>query len=137
MKHFIIFIGILIFSLILTNNAALAGSGQSPAQGQAYYDTATGHKYIRNADDTYSEYSKKGQLLRSDLNPTHPLLISGKYVQEVTPDTYLVYEKLENNTLQRQVLPAGSEHPDGWRCQELLTEIPDIHSDQVEAYSEE
>ena len=35
------------------------------ANGQAYFDSQTGHRYIRQNEHTYAEFTKKGELLKT------------------------------------------------------------------------
>lgn len=89
----------------------------------AYFDVATGHKYIKNQDNTYTEFSKKGKLLRKDVPNNHSLLVSGKYIRPMDPCCYLVYEKAGGNRMERKILQASMGHPKEWRCQELLLSV--------------
>ncbi len=47
----------LIFIPVLTVSAD--SEKECRATSDAYFDTMTGHRYVKNADGTYSEYSKK------------------------------------------------------------------------------
>lgn len=122
------------FSLIAFLFVA-AGPGFSQnhttATGKAYFDMATGHKYIQNSDNTYTEYSKKGKLLRNDVPNTQPLLTRGKYITELKADHYLVYEKNQNNIVAQQVLPATSKHPEGYKC---MMAVEKMEAGSAEAY---
>ncbi len=108
-----------VFFLALTLTGTCL-AGDLPATAGTYYDTATGHKYIQNEDQTYSEYSKRGELLRSDVPNTQPLLTTGKHVLEVTPEHFLVYEKKIAQTLVQKVAVASASHPEGWQCKGLV-----------------
>ncbi len=126
---------LVLFLTIAFIGAAVAGEFSSqPATAKVYFDTATGHKYIKNQDATYAEYSKKGKLLRASLPNTMPLLVSGKYVLEVTGEHYLVYEKTQNNDVAQKILPAANGHPQGWQCKQMVSTV---HKDELataEAY---
>jgi hypothetical protein len=133
MKHMVY---CLVFFLTLTfTGIALAGDfSLQPATADAYFDIATGHKYIKNKDTTYSEYSKRGKLLRSNVPNSLPLLISGKSIIEVTPKHYLVYEKHQNNDVAQKVLPASSKHPSGWECKQMVSTVQKVSVETAEAY---
>jgi hypothetical protein len=88
--------------------------------GEAYFDVATGHRYIKNSDTTYAEFSKKGKLLRTNVPNTQPHLVNSKYITELTHESYLVYEKNSAEGITQQILPATTRHPEGWRCKEIL-----------------
>ncbi len=133
MKKTIYFLTIFI-SLTLVGSALAGDSNTKKATADAYYDIATGHKYIKNQDETYSEYSKRGKLLRADVPNTKTLLVSGKYVREVTKDHYLVYEKTQNNETAQKILPASNNHPKGWECDQLVSVVPMTGVAEAEAY---
>lgn len=114
---------------------ASAGSAtNSGVTGEAYFDMATGHKYVKNTGASYAEYSKRGKLLRMDVPNTLPLLIRGRSIVEMTPDHYLVYETRRNADLIQRVLPAFSPHPRGWRCQQIVLAIQRTAALTAEAY---
>ncbi|WDP92788.1 MAG: hypothetical protein HUN04_24930 [Desulfobacter sp.] len=133
MKYMVCFLGI-IFIMACTTAVWAGDSPYPPASADGYYDIATGHKYIKNQDSTYTEYSKRGKLLRADVPSTSSLLVSGKYIYEMTDSHYLVYEKRQNNTVTQQVLPASSNHPEGWRCKHMLSRIQGNEMSIAEAY---
>jgi len=133
MKQMVIFL-VIFLTLAFTGMALAGDSSYPPAQANAYFDIATGHKYIKNPDTTYSEYSKRGKLLRAAIPNTTPLLVSGKYVHEVTREHYLVYEKNQYNDVSQKVLPASSRHPDGWQCKQLVSKVQKAEMDTAEAY---
>ncbi len=115
------FLFVLFLALTLTGTCLAGDNSIRPATAGTYYDTATGHKYIQNKDHTYSEYSQRGELLRSDVPSTQPLLSMGKHVIEVTPKLFLVYEKIIEQTLVQKVVPATASHPEGWQCKGLVS----------------
>lgn len=93
------------------------------AEGRVYFDIATSHRYIKNSDGTYTEYSKKGVLLNSDVPNTSRLLTSGKYIMDVSAKDYILYEKMDNGMKVQRLLEATSRHPDGWYCKELYASV--------------
>ncbi len=84
------------------------------AFGSSYYDFRTGHKYYKNSDNTYSEYSKKGKMLRATVPNNLPLLISGKSIVDLNDQSYILYEKKLNGQIIQKTLNAKAEHPNGW-----------------------
>lgn len=50
--------------LVLANNTVAFDHQKQVATGESYFDFATGHRYIKNSDATYREYTKKGELFR-------------------------------------------------------------------------
>ena len=76
--------------------------------------------YIKNSNTTYAEYSKRGELLRTDVPNTQPHLAKSNYINELTHESYLVYEKTLSEGIVQQILPALGKHPEGWRCEEVL-----------------
>ncbi len=130
MKKMIILL-VIFLTPAVTGIVLAGGNSLNQAKADTYFDIATGHKYIKNTDNTYSEYSKRGKLLRSDVPNTLPLRVSGKYIHEVTPNHYLVYEKQSYNDLAQKILPGTSLHPDGWQCKKLMSQVQE---EQVEAY---
>lgn len=117
MKHTFITIILALFVTV----AAWSGAGSdSVATHDAYFDVATGYKYIKNSDHTYAEYSKKGKLLRQNVPNDLPLLVSGKYIREMILGTFFIYEKRGENAVEQQILSASDQHPKGWRCEGML-----------------
>ncbi len=116
-----LFCFIIIFLFWGINTAAIgAESTKDMAMGEAYFDVATGHRYIKNSNTTYAEYSKRGKLLRTDVPNTQPHLAKSNYINELTHESYLVYEKYLSEGIVQQVLLASDKHPEGWRCEEIL-----------------
>jgi hypothetical protein len=116
-----LFCFIIIFLFWGINTAAIgAESTKNMAMGEAYFDVATGHRYIKNSNTTYAEYSKRGKLLRTDVPNTQPHLAKSNYITELTHESYLVYEKYLNEGVVQQVLLASDKHPEGWRCEAIL-----------------
>lgn len=95
--------------------------------GKAYFDLSTGHRYIRNDDGSYAEYTKKGELFRSSVSSSQPHLARNKYVVEIMQDAYIVYEKTINNKAEQRILPASSKHLEGWKSKRLLMSAKKSH----------
>jgi hypothetical protein len=116
-----LFCFIIIFLFWGINTAAIGAENKKDmAMGEAYFDVATGHRYIKNSNTTYAEYSKRGRLLRTDVPNTQPHLVKSNYITELTHESYLVYERYLSEGIVQQVLLASDKHPEGWRCKEIL-----------------
>lgn len=120
-------------ALLFIYGAAGAGSGKPTAVEEAYFDTATGHKYIKNSDTTYSEFSKKGRLIRKDVPNSLPLLVSNKNIVEVQRTHFIVYEKSRGKNLRQKILPATERHPIGWKSVQVMSPI--AANGEAEAYT--
>lgn len=103
-------------ALVLSVNTFAFDGKSTFATGESYFDVATGHRYIKNPDTTYREYTKKGELFRVAVPPDLPLLTTNKYLREIGQNCFVMYEKLDRNILKKQILPASSRHPKGWRA---------------------
>ena len=113
---FFLFFGIISVAFGFDNNKPIA-------TGEAYYDMATGHKYTKNSETTYAEFSRKGKLLRDDVLNTQPHLATSKYITEIGQDHFLVYKKQKNGRVVQQILPFSSKHPEGWQCQRIVSAV--------------
>ncbi|MCG8637894.1 MAG: hypothetical protein MI863_28980 [Desulfobacterales bacterium] len=86
----------------------------------AYFDTATGHRYVKVSDHTYAEYSRRGKLLRSDVPATQPHLAKSRHIRTIGPNTYILYEKYQNSRKLQLVLHADQPHPQGWKSESIF-----------------
>lgn len=131
MKKVIKFI---IFILIITVPVTVWSDmgKKSVATQNAYFDVATGHKYFKNSDNTYTEYSQKGELFKKAVPNDQHLLVSGKYVKPMVHGSYVLYEKMEKNKIQRQVLSASGKHPEGWHAKKILISFNQlVHNENI------
>lgn len=110
----------LIFTLTLAANTFAFATKNNIATGESYFDAATGHRYIKNPDATYREYTKKGELFRVSVSPDLPLLTTNKYLTEIGRDCFVVYEKLDHRIIKKQILPASIKHPKGWYAKNAI-----------------
>jgi hypothetical protein len=119
------FKGLLIFLIIsgFTINAFALENEKVVASGDAYFDIATGHKYIKNSETTFIEYSKKGKLLKNSVPNDLPLLTRSKYIREIRQNWYFVYQKRQGGIMIKQVLPASHGHPEGWSCEKGMSSV--------------
>ena len=111
------------FCLVLAFNSYASDRKNSFATGEAYFDVATGHKYIKNSDSTYAEYSKKGELLRNYVPNNLPLLTTNKYIREITREWYLHYERKNNGSRESLLLTSNQTHPEGWSVKNILIPV--------------
>ncbi len=132
----LVLISMCIIVLSLGSAASVFGGdiGHPIVSGASYFDTATGHKYIKNSDSTYSEYSQKGKLLRSNVANTQPNLASGRNIIEIDDAHLIVYEKQHNDIVVQQVLPASNHHPQGWRSKLVVSTVINPKPASAEAY---
>lgn len=103
---------------------------KSIATENAYFDMSTGHRYIKNNDNTYTEYTKKGEVFKTDVPATQPHLCRSRYITAVKASDLLVYTTYKNNKSVYQVQTAAVPHPKSYRCSEILSlvsnsEMPD------------
>lgn len=125
MKKFIYFTSMVLF-FGMAGSVLGSNSPKQVAGCESYFDTATGHRYVKNSETTYAEYSQKGKLLRTDVPNTQPHLCTSHRIVEIHPDLYVVYEKkLADKTLQ-QVLPVSEKHPEDWCCKKVLMAVTHI-----------
>ncbi len=122
MKNLFCFIIIFLFCGISGSAIGFEGT-KNIATGEAYFDMATGHQYIKNSETTYAEYSQRGKLLRTDVPNTQPHLAKSKYITKMNHQSYLVYEKNLTGGITQQILPASNKHPDGWRCKQIVSGV--------------
>jgi hypothetical protein len=91
------------------------------ATGAAYYDIATGHKYVKDLNGTYTEYTQKGKVFRKSVPNNLALLTTNKYIRDFGESCYLLYERTVNNQTEIMVLRSTQGHPRGWKCKKMLT----------------
>ncbi len=120
MKHVSILMAITMFSIVTAIGLTAGETSPPSAAGDIYYDVATGHKYIKNTDHSYKEYSRKGVLLRESVPNTLPLLTSNKYIREVQDNCYFLYQKDGYPADELAVLPSHKQSPVGWKRIKML-----------------
>ncbi len=109
--------------LVLAVNTFASDSKKPHATGESYFDVATGHRYIKNADATYREYSKRGKLFRASVSPYLPLLTTNRNIREIGQTCYLLYKRNKNHKTEILVLSPDQEHPVGWSIETILVSI--------------
>ena len=90
--------------------------------GKGYFDAATGHKYIKNDDGSYAEYTRKGQYLKtvpSDL----PLLTTSRNIHPITEDSYILYETTLDGKKAYLSMPGFDAHPEDYKTCKILVSL--------------
>lgn len=113
MKFFALFL-IISSCLILALNSYASDRNRPFEVGEACFNVATGHKYIKNPDTTYREFSKKGVLLRDSVPNDLPLITTNKYIRETSMSYYLLYRRNNNGQKESLLLTLNHAHPEGW-----------------------
>lgn len=112
--------GLIIMIMVLCFSSNAFSENKQYSNYDAYFDSATGHKYIKTTPTTYAEYSKRGKLLNPHVKSTQPHLSTSKYIQPIKPGCYILYEKKQAASPKLLVLPAKEQHPKGWYASKLL-----------------
>lgn len=84
-----------------------------------FYDSRTGHKYIKTDENSYSEFSQKGEYIKtvpSDL----PLLVHSKGIHPITPDTFILYKKGGCLDKEYTLVSGLKDHPAGCQSVKVL-----------------
>jgi hypothetical protein len=85
-----------------------------------YYDVKTNHKYIENNDNTYSEFTQKGVLLKIVRTGSRSLT-DHPYIRPISNNTILLYKKKNTDGNPNfRVLYADKPHPKGWYLDKAL-----------------
>ena len=107
----------------LETNAA-DKSNPGIASSDMYVDLATMHRYVKNQNGTYSEYTRKGKFVKT-VPADLPLLSSRDHVVPVTDDCYLLYVNRQRaDSDDTMVLrPVSSPHPSGWLLEKALVDL--------------
>lgn len=125
MKKFVLFTIIAVFFIDLSNGFAMEAN-LSEVSGDAYFDNATGHKYVKNQESTYTEFTRKGHLFKENVPATQPHLNSKRYMIKLQPNLYVVYKGYKTNREVFQVLPASVQHPEGWQSVRTLSSLAQL-----------
>ncbi|MEX1298281.1 MAG: hypothetical protein AB1Z38_11780 [Desulfotignum sp.] len=99
-------------------------SGHDIAIENIYIDLATMHRYVKNPDGTYSEYSRKGEFFQT-VSPDMPILTDRPHVVPLRRDCYLLYVKTRMSAQNAPMIlkPAEESHPEGWLLEKALVDI--------------
>ena len=92
------------------------------ARGLSYYDSLTGHKYLKKDENTFQEFSRKGEYLK--LVPSdQPHLAQSRYVHPIVEDGFILYSKNTNGKTSFLVKPKNAPHPKGWYLKNVLVSL--------------
>ncbi len=90
--------------------------------GKSYFDTLTGHRYIKRDDKTYAEYTKKGVFLKT-IASDQPLLNRSRNIHLISQDSYILYKKYCDGKTDYLSLPGSEAHPKGWKADKILVSL--------------
>ena len=100
-----------------------APNDEAVATATAYFDTATGHCYVKEQNGQYAEFNRKGKFFRYvSAKQTH--LATNADVHPIPKGAYKLYTKhIDCLKKAYKVLPCHQRHPEGWRVEKLLLSI--------------
>ncbi|MFN2358016.1 MAG: hypothetical protein ABR534_09785 [Desulfotignum sp.] len=94
------------------------------ATADGYIDLITMHRYIKNSDGLYDEYTRKGAFFKT-VPADLPLLVQRDHVVPVENNCYFLYVKKQlSGEDQAMVLKSAPEsHPEGWLLEKALVDV--------------
>ncbi|MCG8686563.1 MAG: hypothetical protein MI892_16915 [Desulfobacterales bacterium] len=92
------------------------------ATSDAYFDSFTGHKYVKADENVYAEYSKRGEFLKN-VPAESTVLTQYEHVYPIRAEDYILYEKSEASNTKQQLLPVNNAHPQGWKAKKLFLAV--------------
>ncbi|WP_300458412.1 hypothetical protein [Desulfobacula sp.] len=92
------------------------------AASQMYFDTRTGHKYVKNGANSYAEYSKRGRYLKT-VPSNLPLLVNNSCIHPITQQTFILYKKGGGEKKEFVLHPGSQKHPSGYECVDALVSL--------------
>jgi hypothetical protein len=96
---------------------------ETGSMAEAYIDLATMHRYVKNSDGTYSQYTRKGEFFKN-VPADLPLLTSRSHVVAVQDHCYFLYVKRELSGEKRTLLTSMPvPHPEGWLLDKALVDL--------------
>ncbi|MFH2059506.1 MAG: hypothetical protein ABIJ59_11475 [Pseudomonadota bacterium] len=135
MKKIVTFI-LIISILAIGVNGFSYENQKTMATGIAYFDIASGHKYLKNSDNTYTEYTRKGEVFKSAVPNTQPHLSSSKTVDQIPENAYMVYKNYKKDKPVLQVLKTSAPQPAGSLSMQILISAKQlIHKNMGLGYS--
>jgi hypothetical protein len=122
MKKGMIFLLVATFSLYAF--AAWGSDVEKQATADGYVDLVTMHRYIKNSDSSYDEYTRKGKFLKT-VPADLPLLLERSHVVPVQNNCYFLYVKkrLSDKDQFMVLKPASETHPEGWVLEKALVDV--------------
>ncbi|WP_022667728.1 hypothetical protein [Desulfospira joergensenii] len=123
----IIFLGIMLMNPPAipageTKNQAAVDAKDTQVEGKAYFDSRTGHRYVKAENQTYMEFDRKGRFLKT-VPDTLPLLLQSRSIHPISDENYILYKKCVQGKICFKSLRAVSPHPEGWYADKLLLAI--------------
>jgi hypothetical protein len=103
-------------------NVSQYSANDPAATSQMYFDTRTGHKYIKTEVNSYAEYSKKGKYLKT-VPSNLPLLVNNRGIHPITQKTFILYKKGRGEKKGFLLRPGSQEHPAGCECVSALVSV--------------
>ena len=88
----------------------------------SYFDSLTGHKYIKLDQSTYAEFSKRGAFLKK-VPSNLPLLKKSANIHPITEGSYILYTKSSYGLPDQKILPGTTIHPKGWKADKILVPL--------------
>ena len=90
-----------------------------------YIDLRTKHVYVKKADGTYDEFTRKGVFFKN-VPADFTLLLTGEGIYPVSQNSFLLYSRKKHLPEQQfMILSAQASHPQGWSLETALVE-PDL-----------
>jgi len=119
-KAIIFFLGAALFLSAFT---AWGADMEKQAAADGYIDLVTMHRYIKNSEGLYDEYTRKGAFFKT-VSADLPLL-QRDHVVPVQNNCYFLYVKKRlSGEDQTMVLKSAPEsHPDGWLLEKALVDV--------------
>ena len=106
---------LLVAALFLYAFTAWGGEMEKQATADGYIDLVTMHRYIKNSDGSYNEYTRRGTFFKT-VSPDLPLLLQRDHVKPVQKNCYFLYVKkrLSEKDQAMVIKSAPESHPEGW-----------------------
>lgn len=114
----------LVAALSLYAFTAWGSEIKKQASAEGYVDLVTMHRYIKNSDGTYDEYTRKGEFFKT-VSADLPLLLERNHVVPIKDNCYLLYVKNRFSKQDKAVVlkSAPESHPEGWLLEKALVDV--------------
>ncbi|MFO7910976.1 MAG: hypothetical protein R6V15_02325 [Desulfotignum sp.] len=118
------FSGISVWGSDLEGKKSTQTPGHDIAIEDIYIDLATMHRYVKNPDDTYTEYNRRGSFFKI-VSPELPLLTTRPHVVPIKGNCYLLYvnKQMAGQALPMTLKTANESHPEGWFLEKALVDL--------------
>ena len=114
-----IFLFTICFFLVFCSTHCFSGE---KVNYNAYFDMATGHKYVKLDSTTYAEFSKKGEFLKN-VPSNLLLLINSSNIYPIPDKSYILYERAAVGTSDHKLIPNEMDHPKGWKAKKICVSL--------------